>query len=273
MRLLAILFALLAAGMPRAGGEVSVAYAASLVRVMEGPLAQALARDTGLRFEGDGKGSKALAHLISAGLLVPDVFLCADTALLEELRKETPAKLRGYTMFGSARMVIAYSRHSRYAGAFARAGRLRKPLLPILANPAVRVGRTDPLLDPKGARTLRAIALLGKHEHAPATASAVAAKAAMFPEEDLAVRVETGELDAGFFYSTEVPGRDLKVIQLPADSNLSTLIVYGIAIVSGAAHPDAARAFVRYVVRGKGKALLEAAGVRYFAHPEIAGRP
>lgn len=260
-------------GAPASGGTVSVAYAGSLVRVMEGTLASGLERDTGLQFAGEGKGSKALEQLIAGGVRRPDDFISADPSLLEELRRGPSPKLRGYVLFGSARMVIAYSPRSPYASLFARAAGEHRSLLPVLSNPTIKVGRTDPALDPKGARTLKTLELLGKAEHAPVLASSLAARSQVFPEEDLAVRVETGELDAGFFYSTEIPGRNLRAIDLPASANLSRDIVYGVAELSDAPHPQAAHAFLQYLLGPNGRAVLQAAGVQYFSKPRIIGTP
>jgi molybdate/tungstate transport system substrate-binding protein len=168
-------------------------------------------------------------------------------------------------------MVVAYSDKSPHRALFERAAHGKTSILQVLANPAVRVGRTDPQLDPKGARTLRVLRLLGAHFHDPASARAIVAKSQTFPEEDLAVRVESGELDAGFFYSTEIPGRNLRTVELPNDANLSHDIVYALAVMSAAPHPQAARAFAAFVLRGAGKAILQKAGVRYFPHPRTVG--
>ncbi len=250
-------------------GQVSVAYAGSLVATMEGALKSALAAQTGLELAGEAKGSRALANLISAGLRTPDVFISADPALVAGL--DAKHLVRGYAVFGSARMVVAYSQKSPRRALFERAAAGRLSILDVLANPSVRVGSTDPQLDPKGARTIRVLQLLGKHFRDPAKAGAIERKAETFPEEDLAVRVESGEVDAGFFYSTEIPGRDLHAIELPEDSNLSRDIAYALAVMKNAPHRDAAPIFAQFVLRGGGKAILEKAGVRYFPHPRTVG--
>lgn len=259
----ALFIAAILAVVPVSGGQVSVAYAASLVRTMEGPVAVSLRRQTGLQFSGEAKGSRALAHLIAAGLRTPDVFISADPALMNGICDT-------YTIFGSARMVVAYSAHSPHRALFEDVARGKRSILSVLAQQGVRLGRTDPQLDPKGARTIRAVTLLGRHFRDPRAAQAVLANAAVFPEEDLAVRVESGELDAGFFYSTEIPGRGLIPLELPPDSNLSTQIAYAAGEVRGAKHPAAARAFLAFLLHGEGRAILEAAGVRYFARVKTA---
>jgi len=275
MKIRALLAAVMVALLPTfsaaaaPGATVSVAYAGSLVGTMEGPLKTALRRDTGLGFEGEAKGSRALANLISAGLRTPDVFISADPALVAKLNAQR--LVGGFVVFGSARMVIAYSQKSPRRALFERAAAGKLSILDVLANPAVRVGRTDPQLDPKGARTIRVLQLLGKHFHDMQKAKTVERKAETFPEEDLAVRVESGEIDAGFFYSTEMPGRDLHAVELPNDANLSHDISYALAVLTAAPHPQAARAFARFILHGQGRSILERAGVRYFAQPRIAG--
>lgn len=247
---------------PTSAQTVSVAYAGSLTGVMEGPVAQAFWKQTGIRFAGEGKGSRALANLIRAGLRNPDVFISAEPALLNGLAPS-------YTIFGSARMVVAYSARSAHANLFANAARGRIPILEALTASGVRVGRTDPRLDPKGSRTVSSIQLLGSQEHVAGKARELLARSPEYPEEDLAVRVETGELDAGFFYSTETARLGLRVIELPAAVNLSRQITYGLAVMPGASHPLAARSFARFVLSGQGRRLLESAGLQYFVHPRV----
>jgi len=274
MKMLFMALAAILVLVPTSDGTVSVVYAGSLVRVMEGPLASSLRSQTGLQFSGEAKGSKALAHLIVAGLRTPDVFISADSKLLDGLMgRGEQSFISGYRIFGSARMVVAYSIRSPHRDLFERAARGEASILDVLANPNVRVGRTDPQLDPKGVRTVRVLQLLGKHFHRPAEANAVLAKAEVFPEEDLAVRVESGELDAGFFYSTETSGRGLRALELPSDSNLSREIAYAIAVLRHAPHPRAAKVFVDFVLVGGGKPVLEQAGVSYFSNPRVIGRP
>ena len=258
----AVLLAAAVALVPTSASTVSVAYAGSLVAAMEGPVARAFLKRTGIHFLGEAKGSRALANLIRAGLRDPDIFISAEPSLLADLAPT-------YTVFGSARMVVGYSQKSTHARFFRDAAKGKVPLLALLAAPGLRIGRTDPRLDPKGARTIRAIQLLGKHAGQPALARALLLHSEEFPEEDLAVRVETGELDAAFFYSTETGRLGLGTLELPGDANLSGEIAYGIAVLPGAAHPPAAARFMDFLLHGDGKNILEAAGLRFFTHPRV----
>ncbi len=93
MKLAALLLAAAVTLIPTSGPVVSVAYAASLVAVMEGSVARTFDSRTGLRFAGEAKGSRVLANLIRAGLRDPDIFISADPALFKGL-------VRSYTVFG-----------------------------------------------------------------------------------------------------------------------------------------------------------------------------
>jgi molybdate transport system substrate-binding protein len=76
--------------------------------------------------------------------------------------------------------------------------------------------------------------------------------------------VESGEVDAGLVYVTDVraAGDKVKGIAVPADVNAST--TYPIAVLKDAEHPALARAWVDYVLSADGRKVLAAAG---FARP------
>jgi molybdate transport system substrate-binding protein len=76
--------------------------------------------------------------------------------------------------------------------------------------------------------------------------------------------VQTGEVDAGMVYRTDVRAAGAKVhgIEIPAGQNASTS--YPIAALAAAPNKAAAQAFVEYVLSADGMAVLAAAG---FASP------
>ena len=77
-------------------------------------------------------------------------------------------------------------------------------------------------------------------------------------------KVQLGEVDAGVVYVTDVKaaGDKVKGIEIAGDVNASTS--YPIAALTKAPNPDAAAAFVAYVMSAEGKAVLAAGG---FAAP------
>jgi len=73
-------------GAGSAKGKVNVAYAGSLVNLMEHKLGPAFAQATGYTFEGEGAGSTALANQIKSKLISPDIFISASSAAYTPLR-------------------------------------------------------------------------------------------------------------------------------------------------------------------------------------------
>jgi molybdate/tungstate transport system substrate-binding protein len=230
---------------PAKRASVSVLYAASLTQTMEGPLGRSFQRDEGYGFAGEGKGSRALANLIRAGLRSPDVFISAEKSLYPGLR-----------VFGRSELVVAYAPGSRYAVQLAAAAAGRESLASVLRTPGLRLARTDPKLDPKGKKTLVALEALGVR---PGDDSQV------FPEQDLLARVETGQADCGFFYTTETRVPGLSVVALPdgIGSRPGIAVLYAVEVMPNAPHPSAAKAFLRYILTGNGRRILERAGITY----------
>jgi molybdate transport system substrate-binding protein len=73
-------------------------------------------------------------------------------------------------------------------------------------------------------------------------------------------QVETGNVDAGMVYVTDVQAAGSKVngVTIPASDNASTL--YPIATINSSKHKSIAQAFVSYVLSPAGQQVLKAAG-------------
>ena len=222
-------------------------YAASLVAAMENEVGPAFQRASGIGFAGEAKGSKAIASLIQSGLRNPDVFLSAD-----------PALYPGLVPFGRADLVVAYEPDSKFASRFDRVRQGAGTLTALLQDPSVRCGRTDPAVDPKGVRTLAALKALGVTN---------VSSSDIFPEEDLIVRVSTGQIDCGFFYTTETRTTGLIALPLPSGigSRHGVAAEYAVLALPSAPHPEAARAFVEFILHGAGRRLLEKAGLQFIS--------
>jgi molybdate/tungstate transport system substrate-binding protein len=239
-------------------GIVSVLYAGSLVTPMEGPVKDALRR-TGIDFQGEPGGSKALANLIAAGVRSPDAFIYVDPHLITMFADRAASTVP----FASTRLGVAWSPHSRYAALFDRATHGDLSLERALETPDLRIGRTDPQLDPKGRYTVeatsawlgeaRARKLLGTDEN----------PSQIFPEQDLLARVDTGQADVAFFYRTEAVARGYPFVPLPQRAEPGGGIVYTLAIMKDAKHPREARAFADFILTGPGREILERAGLDY----------
>ncbi|HXZ76738.1 MAG TPA: molybdate ABC transporter substrate-binding protein, partial [Streptosporangiaceae bacterium] len=72
--------------------------------------------------------------------------------------------------------------------------------------------------------------------------------------------VETGNVDAGMVYVTDVmaAGSQVKGVTIPASDNASTL--YPIATINSSKHTSEAQAFMNYVLSPAGQQVLAAAG-------------
>ena len=243
---------------------VSVLYAGSLVTPMEGPIKDALHAQN-LEFQGEPGGSKALANLIEAGVRHPDVFISVDPQLVLKLG----SRIESATTFAGTSLGVAWAPHSKYAELFAGAAAGKTSLEHALATPGIRIGRTDPQLDPKGAYTVQGVTLwlgragerriLGDDQN----------PSQIFPEQDLLARIDTGQADVGFFYRTEAVARGYPFLALPGNAALTDRINYTLAVLKAPPHGYAAQEFAAFILAGPGRAILERAGLTYLNPPKV----
>ncbi len=239
-------------------GVVTVCYAGSLVTPMEGPLKAAL-HDRGIEFEGEPGGSKELANLIVAGVRSPDVFISVNPKLVEKLGD----RVGSATTFAGTRLGVAWAPNSKSATLFDGVANGATSLQSALETPGLRIGRTDPQLDPKGGYTIEGLTAWLGHDGARRILGADENPSQIFPEEDLLARVDTGQADVGFFYHTEAIARGYRFVPLPGSAALADRITYTLAIMRNAPHPQDAQAFAAFVLTGPGRAILERAGLTY----------
>jgi molybdate/tungstate transport system substrate-binding protein len=243
----------------RAAGTVNVLYAGSLVNLMERSIGPAFDKMGGDRSQGYAGGSKLLANQIKGKLRPGDVFISAVPKVNDSLMG--PANggwVSWYVAFAQSSLVIGYNPQSRFAADFKS-----KPWYQVLAEPGIRIGRTDPKLDPKGALT---IALMNKAEafyKTPDLSQRVLGApdnpAEVLPEEILVGRLQSGQLDVGFFYSTETVDAKIPAIRLPAA--ITPKAIYTVTILSGAPNPEGAANFVAFLLGPDGQGLMQAHGM------------
>lgn len=243
-----------------ASGAVTVLYAGSLVAPMEGPVKDALRR-AGIDFEGEPGGSKALANLVAAGVRSPDVFIYVDPKLVVKFRNQVAwAKTFAGTDLG-----IAWAPNSKHAELFDAVAAGKTPLQRALETPGLRIGRTDPKLDPKGEYTVAGMNAWLGHDGARRILGEDDNPSQIFPEQDLLARIDTGQADVGFFYRVEAVARRYRFIQLPGDTVFTNRINYTLAVMKNAPHPQQAKAFADFILAGAGRAILERAGLTYLS--------
>src|ERR1043166_4046059 len=121
---------------------LDVAYAGSMGSMMEGPIKSAAAQTLKIDFHGRAQGSSALAQLIVAGSIRPDIFiLITPVPALTILRagKASSAQPIAHTA-----MVIAYSPKSKFASRFDAAAKGKEDLWKILQEPGLRLAALIP---------------------------------------------------------------------------------------------------------------------------------
>lgn len=296
---LAALLALTACGSSSPGsgsapkGTVNVAYAGSLVNLMEHKLGPAFQQATGYTYQGKGAGSTALANQIKSKLIAPDVFISASSGAYQPLEGAANGNLVSWYMsFAATQMVIGYSPKSQFATQLQAAAGGSTPWYSVLETPGLRLGRTDPALDPKGVNTIYTMQLAETYYNQPGLAKKLLGAnnnpAQIFPEEDLVARLTSGQLDAGFFYLNEVKDAGLPYITLPAQINLGDPsqaatyaqahytdakgdttsgkpILYSLTIPATVKNQAGAVAFVQYLLGNSGKDILTADGIQPIA--------
>lgn len=239
---------------PHGHGDVMVLYAGSLTNMMEHDLGPAFDKATGFTFVGEGKGSKALGSEIKGKLRRGDVFISASPRVDEVLMGAANGDwVRWYVSFAEAPVVIGYNPKSRIASTLTEASWPK-----VLSQPGLRLGRTDPKLDPKGSRTIQLVQNAAKLYGMPDLVQKMLGSAEnarqIFPEQTLVGRLQSGQLDAGFFYSNEASEDGIPYVTPPA--SIDPKAVYTVSVLSGAPNQAGAEAFVAYLFSAQGQALL-----------------
>jgi molybdate transport system substrate-binding protein len=187
-------------------------------------------------------GSDILAAQIEQGIK-PDVFASANTKLPDLLYRK--GLLSKPVVFAGNRLVIAVPANSTKVRTLSD---LQKPGVTIaIGAAAVPIGSyTREVLGRLGASESQRI--LGNVRSEEAEVTGIVGK------------LTAGAVDAGFTYITDVRATKgaLRAIALPAA--LQPVVAYGIAVVSGSAHPAQARAFISGLLSGRGRADLLDAG-------------
>lgn len=262
--LLAALSPLLGARSAWAGETVRVLYAGSLVALMEHGVGPAFQRASGDTFQGFFGGSKELANQIKGKLRRADVFVSsspkADALLTGH---ENGEWVHWYAALAQSPVVIGYDPHSRFAHDLQT-----KPWWQVLAEPGFRLGRTDPKLDPLGALILQILDRAQTKLHQPDLAARILRNATILPDGAVLGRLESGQLDAAFFYSIETVPTHVPAVTLPSGIVLSAH--YTVTIPHGAPDPAAAARFVAFLFGAEGRAAMQKYGLE-LVPPHITG--
>lgn len=277
-------------------GPLVVFNAGSLARPFGEALKAFAVRHPGVTPRQETSGSVEAVRRITELGKVPDVIGVADYGLIA--RMLVPAHARWYATFARNRMVLAYTAGSLGADEISAANWWQ-----VLQRRGVRVGRSDPALDPSGYRTLLVLQMAERFYGRPglaATLEGVMSGRYMRPKEaDLTALLQAGELDYAWTYRSVARTSGLRYVELPEAIDLSSTdmasryalasvtiparggaapvvvrgepIVYALTIPTRAPHPEVAAAFVRFVLGPEGRAILEQDGLAVLPRAATSG--
>jgi molybdate/tungstate transport system substrate-binding protein len=262
--------------------SITVAYAGSMGMVMDHGISPAFTAKTGTTVHGMGQAAMGLAHLITGKDINPDVFVSVSAPPIKVvqaagLAQEAPP-------VASSALVLAYSPASKFAAQFAKPN---ADVAQLLTLPGVRIGRTDPRVDPQGQYVLFALQLAEKYYKIPGLAQKITGPivnpAEIFTEPSLLARLQEGQIDYIIGYQSAVISLHLPYITLPPEFNFSdpayqkdwysqaaltlpiagkvttihpTPLVYYATVLKNAKHPKAAEAYVKFLLSPQGQALF-----------------
>ena len=232
----------------------------------------------------ENAGSLETARKLTELHKIPDLIGLADHEVFEQLLM--PDYVSKYYEFARNRMVIAYTKRSKFAAEMSAA-----TWTSILQRPGVETGRADPSLDPNGYRTLLVIQLAESFYAQPGLASQMLGAMPvrnMRPNEAALVGLlQAGELDYIWSYESIAQAAALEYVTLPVEIGLGDPamsaayakasvrvagrtprdsitfrgepILYGIAVPIAAAHKDLAERFLMWLFSPEGVRVLRAA--------------
>ncbi|HEX6468758.1 MAG TPA: extracellular solute-binding protein [Streptosporangiaceae bacterium] len=268
--LAAFLGAALAAGCGSGGssgksggsGEVNVLYAGSMVDLMQHHVGPAFEKATGHSFKGFTAGDKDVASQIKAGVHAGDVFMSASPDVNNTLIGPANDNLISwYATYATSPLVIGYKPSSKFA-----ADLKSKPWYTAITEPGLHIGFSDPKTDPKGEKAVQAMNDTAAKN--PALRKLATDTSSMFPEETLVGRVQSGQLDAAFFYASEAAVAKIPTVPVTGESLGAT---YTVAVLNKGPHQATAQAFVSYLLGPDGQRLLKQDNFTLITPPKVTG--
>jgi molybdate/tungstate transport system substrate-binding protein len=253
---------------PASAATVNVLYAGSLVNLMEHGIGPAFDKATGDTFQGFAAGSNALVNQIKGQLRRGDVFISANPMVNDSLTGAANGDwVSWYVNFAQSPLVIGYNPSSKFA-----ADLKSRPWYAVMQEAGIRIGRTDPKLDPKGALTIQLLDHAEQVYNQPGLAQKILGApdnlAQVSLEETLVGRLQSGQMDVAFFYSTETSDLKISSISLPPEVSLSAH--YTATVLRNAASPAGATRFVGFVLGAQGRALMQDHGLD-IVKPSVSG--
>ncbi len=212
-------------------GTANVAYASSLQYLNEKVVAPAFTKAEGYKFSGRGASSGDLETDIASGEISPNVFQSVGGDNITPLM---PKFTKWYVQYAGTSIVVAYNPKSKYASQFAAIASGKEPvcsLFPLLQTPGLKLGRTDPNVDPQGRDFIYMLQLAQSYCHLPSDTVAkilgtsdfgTASSSQIYAESSLDATLQSGQLDAASAFITQAIELHLPYIKLPDAISLAS---------------------------------------------------
>jgi molybdate transport system substrate-binding protein len=242
-----------------AAGKVNVLYAGSLVNLMEHGVGPAFDKASGDTFQGYAGGSSGLANQIKGKLRQGDVFISASPKVNDGLMGAGNGDwVSWYITFAQSPLVIGYNASSKFA-----ADLKSKPWYQVLQEAGIKIGRTDAKLDPKGALTVTLMQQAEAFYKSPGLSEKIIGApdnpTQVLPEETLVGRLQSGQLDVGFFYSTETADAKIPALALPPE--ITPKAVYTATILHNAPNAAGADTFLAFFLGAQDHDIMKEHGL------------
>jgi molybdate/tungstate transport system substrate-binding protein len=284
-------------------GTVNVAAASSLSYLSEKVISPSFTKAEGYKYTGTYNASGDLESDIASGEISPNVF---ESVGGDNITPLEPKFTKWYVQYAGNSMVLAYNPNSKYASQFKAYADGSKPLsglFTLLQTPGLKLGRTDPNIDPQGRDFIYMLELAQSYYHLPSdtvskilgtTDFGTATSPQIFAESSLDATLQSGQLDASSAFLTQAIELHLDYIPLPSAINLGDVALaaqYAKATVTVTSNGQkttksgspqwiditiigkptpAAIAFVKYTLSPAGLALYKTGGFR-LATPVVTG--
>jgi molybdate/tungstate transport system substrate-binding protein len=181
--------------------------------------------------------------------------------------KANAHRVSWYITFAQSPLVIGYNPSSKFATEFKT-----KPWYQVLQEPGIRIGRTNPQFDPKGALTLTILKRAETFYNSPSLLEKIigmdGAQVLPVPEDLELALLQSGKLDVGFFYRAETADAKIPALSFPAA--ITSKAIYTVTIPHSATNPEGAAEFVAFLLGSNGQSLLREHGLT-LQEMDIAG--
>jgi molybdate/tungstate transport system substrate-binding protein len=282
---------------------VNVAAASSLSYLSEKVISPSFTKAEGYKYTGTYNASGDLESDIASGEITPNVF---ESVGGDNIMPLEPKFTKWYVQYAGNSMVLAYNPNSKYASqfkAFADGSKPLSGLFTLLETPGLKLGRTDPNIDPQGRDFIYMLELAQSYYHLPSdtvskilgtTDFGTPTSSQIFAESSLDATLQSGQLDASSAFLTQAIELHLDYIPLPSAINLGDVALatqYAKATITVTSNGQkttksgspqwiditiigkptpAAIAFVKYTLSPAGLALYKTGGFR-LATPVVTG--